>query len=214
MAEGTAIKEELSLGGDSIGRDLECAICLQPCMHPAELPCGHIFCFLCIKGIANHGNRCAMCRQDIPRDFVDQPKLLHRPLLAEQFDGRYQWFYEGHNGWWQYDERTSQELETCYKAGDRTCEFLIAGFLYVADLDSMLQMRRTGHSRRRRIKRDLANVLKKGVAGLRTDPYENSLEIQRPQSPTEGRTDNLSPVTPSNTPQTPASGRESPQYEG
>lgn len=65
-------------------------------------------------------------------------------------------------GWWQYDERTSRELEACYKAGERTCELLIAGFLYVADLDAMLQMRRNDHSRRRRIKRDLASVPKKG----------------------------------------------------
>ncbi|KAH7976626.1 hypothetical protein HPB52_017026 [Rhipicephalus sanguineus] len=42
---------------------LECAICLQKCIHPARLPCGHIFCFLCVKGIANQSKRCAMCRQ-------------------------------------------------------------------------------------------------------------------------------------------------------
>ena len=28
---------------------LECAICLQPCMHPVQLPCSHVFCFLCAK---------------------------------------------------------------------------------------------------------------------------------------------------------------------
>lgn len=28
---------------------LECPICLQTCIHPARLPCGHIFCFLCVK---------------------------------------------------------------------------------------------------------------------------------------------------------------------
>lgn len=65
-------------------------------------------------------------------------------------------------GWWQYDERTSKELEACYKSGDRTCELLIAGFLYVADLNAMLQLRRNDPSRRRRIKRDLATVPKKG----------------------------------------------------
>lgn len=65
-------------------------------------------------------------------------------------------------GWWLYDERTSKELETCYKSGERTCELLIAGFLYVADLEAMLQMRRNDPSRRRRIKRDLASIPKKG----------------------------------------------------
>lgn len=65
-------------------------------------------------------------------------------------------------GWWQYDERTSKELETCYKAGERTCELLIAGFLYVTDLEAMLQLRRNDPSRRRRIKRDLSTIPKKG----------------------------------------------------
>lgn len=65
-------------------------------------------------------------------------------------------------GWWQYDERTSKELEACYKSGERTCELLIAGFLYIADLDNMLQLRRNDPSRRRRIKRDLATIPKKG----------------------------------------------------
>lgn len=28
---------------------MECPVCLQTCIHPAKLPCGHIFCFLCVK---------------------------------------------------------------------------------------------------------------------------------------------------------------------
>lgn len=27
----------------------DCAICLQPCLQPVKLSCGHIFCFLCAK---------------------------------------------------------------------------------------------------------------------------------------------------------------------
>lgn len=66
-------------------------------------------------------------------------------------------------GWWQYDERTSKELELSYKVGERTCELLIAGFLYIADFDSMVQRRRNDPARRRRIKRDLATIPKKGI---------------------------------------------------
>lgn len=80
-------------------------MCLQPCVHPAQLPCGHIFCFLCVKGFANQNKKCAMCRQEIPRDFIDQPNLLQRPVSmdnAQGFDGGYQWFYEGRNGKNQY----------------------------------------------------------------------------------------------------------------
>ena len=72
-------------------------------------------------------------------------------------------------GWWQYDERTSCELETAYKRSQRLCELLIAGFLYIIDFDQMLQYRKTEPTRRRRIKRDLASIPKKGVAGLRVN---------------------------------------------
>ncbi|KAG0714057.1 E3 ubiquitin-protein ligase rnf146 [Chionoecetes opilio] len=56
--------------------ELECAVCLQKCVHPVRLPCTHIFCFLCVKGVANQSKRCAMCRQEIPADFLDHPTLL------------------------------------------------------------------------------------------------------------------------------------------
>lgn len=43
-----------------------------------------------------------MCRQEIPRDFIDNPKLLDNSLEVketnETLDGGYQWFYEGRNG--------------------------------------------------------------------------------------------------------------------
>lgn len=83
-----------------LGDGLECAVCLQNCIHPVQLPCGHIFCFLCVKGITNQSNKCAMCRQEIPCDFIEHPNLLQTPPQenAEGFDGGYQWFYEGRNG--------------------------------------------------------------------------------------------------------------------
>lgn len=31
---------------------MECPVCLQICVHPSKLPCGHIFCFLCVKVIS------------------------------------------------------------------------------------------------------------------------------------------------------------------
>ena len=77
------------------------------------------------------------------------------------------WFYEGHNGWWQYDERTSAELESHRDAGDASCELLIAGYVYHIDLGLMVQFRRDEPARRRRIKRDRAEAPKKGIAGLR-----------------------------------------------
>ncbi|XP_030839060.1 E3 ubiquitin-protein ligase rnf146 [Strongylocentrotus purpuratus] len=153
----------------------DCAVCLQTCVHPVELPCSHVFCFLCMKGASTQYRRCALCRQEIPVDFFSSPKLLHHhdeddegvEEEEEEVEESYTWFYEGRNGWWQYDERTDAELEESYRANKRTFELLIAGYVYVIDLDSMLQYRRSDPSRRRRIKRDLVGAAKKGIAGLK-----------------------------------------------
>lgn len=158
----------------------ECAICLQSCVHPVRLPCRHIFCFLCVKGASWHSKRCALCRQEVPEDFLERPTLLSpEELKASATGGRgagtggHAWYYEGRNGWWQYDERTSRELEDAFNKGKKSAEMLIAGFLYVADLENMVQYRRNEHGRRRRMKRDVVDIPKKGVAGLRLDPDPN-----------------------------------------
>ena len=90
----------------------------------------------------------------------------------------FRWFYEGRNGWWEYDERTAQELEHHHKRGDKNCELLIAGFLYSIDFENMLQCRRNEPHRRRQIKRDLSTNVdnKKGIAGIRNP--QNSMEEQ------------------------------------
>lgn len=81
-------------------------------------------------------------------------------------------------GWWQYDERTSQEIEEAYKKEEKFCTILVAGYVYVVDFETMLQQRQNDPSRKRQVKRDLATTPKKGVAGLRIDgTTENSPEI-------------------------------------
>lgn len=65
-------------------------------------------------------------------------------------------------------------MESAYQKGERCCELLIAGFLYIADFDAMLQYRRNDPCRRRRIKRDLATISSKGVAGLKAAKDNNS----------------------------------------
>lgn len=154
--------------------EFECPVCLQNASFPVQLPCRHIFCFLCVKGVANRSKRCALCRQEIPAHFFHDPKLMYENEVKEKslnsFDEGYQWFYEGRNGWWQYDERTSLELENRYKQGDKMFELLIAGFLYVIDLENMRQFRRNDQTRRRRVRRDLRSVPGnsiKGIAGLK-----------------------------------------------
>jgi len=92
------------------------------------------------------------------------------------------WYYEGRNGWWQYDDRTSGELETFHARGDSKCELLIAGFLYIIDFDQMLQYRRSDPSRRRRILRDrVSAVPRKGIAGIRA--FQMGSQTLQPQPP-------------------------------
>ena len=106
-------------------------------------------------------------------------------LFSQDEGGCWQWMYEGRNGWWLYDERTSQEIEKSFKNNELRCELLIAGFLYIvgklalikwvlsksflSDFEHMLQYRRNDPSRRRKIKRDASSAPKKGVAGLRME---------------------------------------------
>uniref|UniRef100_A0A3Q2P895 E3 ubiquitin-protein ligase n=1 Tax=Fundulus heteroclitus TaxID=8078 RepID=A0A3Q2P895_FUNHE len=179
------LKEEAgedALSGSPAAVPPECAICLQSCVHPVRLPCHHVFCFLCVKGASWHSKRCALCRQEIPEDFLERPVLLSLEELKAaaaglsrgsggggESGGDHAWYYEGRNGWWQYDERTSRELEEAFMKGRKCTEMLIAGFLYVADLENMVQYRRNEHGRRRKMKRDVVNIPKKGVAGLRLE---------------------------------------------
>lgn len=150
--------------------NLECAICLQTCIHPARLPCGHIFCFLCVKGAAHGNKKCAMCRNPIPHNYFNNPELLQTPEeIADKNHEGYEWFYEGRHGWWQYDPRATKEIESAWGEGLNQCELLIAGYLYIIDFKEMCQTRKGQPSKRRRIKRDFANSEKLGVAGLR-DP--------------------------------------------
>lgn len=162
----------------------ECAVCLLPCIHPVQLPCTHIFCYLCVKGVANQSKRCALCRQEIPVDFLNNPALLRLDSLVKEWQLRegYQWYYEGRNGWWQYDIRTSMEMEEKYASDETAFELLIAGFLYVIDLKNMIQIRRNDPTRRRRIKRDTANIPdKKGVAGLKVTTANAGMTPERRQ---------------------------------
>ncbi|XP_035795186.1 E3 ubiquitin-protein ligase rnf146-like [Anopheles albimanus] len=172
--EQQAKKPDTTAATDS---KLECPVCLQTCVHPVRLPCGHIFCFLCVKGVAFKNLRCALCRCDIPLTYLDHPQLVNgveeierAATTAAEANHQYQWYYEGRNGWWQYDERTSQELEEAYGAGEKSCKILVAGFVYIVNFEHRCQIRQNDYSRIRRVKRDLVTIPKKGVAGLRLEP--------------------------------------------
>ncbi|KAH8350417.1 hypothetical protein KR067_012923 [Drosophila pandora] len=187
--KATAAEEAPPTSAEESAAPLECPICLQTCIHPARLPCGHIFCFLCVKGVAYKNRRCAMCRREIPAEFLDHPQLVNgiEDICATRAteDG-YQWYYEGRNGWWQYDDRTSQDIEEAFKKGDKSCTILVAGYVYIVDLEQLVQQRQNEPTRCRRVKRDLATIPKKGVAGLRIEGNQVTSDtiFSRPTSTT------------------------------
>lgn len=90
-------------GSENTSQDgLECPICMEPCVHPVELPCRHIFCFLCIKGVAMQGpnGKCAICRATIPSSVLTNPQLKDVSQLYKEPKSAngYQWYYESRGG--------------------------------------------------------------------------------------------------------------------
>lgn len=149
-----------------------CPVCYDDPLHPIKLPCGHVYCFLCAKGLSEStlsgGGACSMCRRPIDRHFFRHPQLsIASAFQAETDDGSsMSWFYEGKNGWWKFDERTNEDIEAAFARGATKEDFLICGNMYSLDFQNMLQLRKDGCGRVRRIKRDLANVAAKGIAGM------------------------------------------------
>lgn len=71
-------------------------------------------------------------------------------------------------GWWQYDTRSTEEIETAFSQNISSYELLICGDLYVIDFENKVQYPKKNPLRKRSVKRDKPeNVNSKGVAGLR-----------------------------------------------
>ncbi|XP_024080829.1 E3 ubiquitin-protein ligase RNF146-A isoform X3 [Cimex lectularius] len=148
----------------------DCAICLQSCSHPARLPCRHIFCFLCIKGVALNSRKCPLCRAHIPADYLHNPDILEVPKPAQAAGhGTYKWYYEGRDGgWWQYEERMSLDMEEAFQNGITNLEMIICGSLYTIDLNMMRQYNHATPWITRKILRELPSKLKhRGIAGIK-----------------------------------------------
>ncbi len=77
----------------------------------------------------------------------------------------------GHNGWWQYDQRTNQIIEKNFIDKVKKFQIQIAGQMYSIDFTNMQQVRTDNEKLKRGIKRDFANNVEfvKGVAGVRLD---------------------------------------------
>lgn len=70
-------------------------------------------------------------------------------------------------GWWQYEKRTSEEIEQNYKLKNTKFDLLICGTMYTVDLEKNVQYNRENPTRRRKVKRENArNIAVKGIAGV------------------------------------------------
>ncbi len=98
-----------------------CSICLNDQqILPIKLDCGHIFCYICIKGYKLsdfHSAKCPLCRAPIDKKILEHLSLQDCLDTSEHQDIEYQWFYHGRTaGWWKYDEETNQEIENLYQS--------------------------------------------------------------------------------------------------
>jgi len=75
----------------------ECSVCLSQMELPIRLPCSHYFCYTCAKGLAQTNRSCAMCRGQIPQDFLQDPDKYVVGIIKEP-NLEFAWFYEGSHG--------------------------------------------------------------------------------------------------------------------
>ena len=159
-----------------------CPICLQTPVHPVKLPCSHIFCFLCLKGMGARDLRCGLCRTPFSREVMENPTLLGegQPRLSDlagklsNSKAEYSWFYQARSsGWWLYEERVSNEIEDAYSKNQPKTRVYISGYQYIIDFANMMQYRESHPERTRKIKRDKCSPSSrdiKGVAGIKVSP--------------------------------------------
>jgi len=145
-----------------------CPVCFEVPLHPFSLPCNHVYCFLCAKGLSENtaslgDSKCSMCRQPFDKSIFKNQILLNQQEGQEKV---FSWFYEGKNGWWKFDTRSDDDMEAAFKGNQEKIQMLLCGNLYVIDFKNLIQYRQDGSGRIRRIKRDVSNAFAKGTAGL------------------------------------------------
>lgn len=63
---------------DFVNSDKECSICSEEFDNPIKLVCGHVYCFLCLKGsMLNQTIECPLCRKKFTKEFVYD--VFHNP---------------------------------------------------------------------------------------------------------------------------------------
>ncbi len=183
--------------GIELQTDLDnCLICCNPLYTKITLPCGHIFCYSCIKGSIIKLSRgqhakCPLCLYQLDRKLTNiikkQPHLLDGNTLEINHKYLSQldvfWFYSSRqNGWWAFDIANNIDIENLYQKSlkDEEIEELnhlsIYGMRLLFDFKRMLQINEYNNSRRsiKRVEKNdiekfLDTGLVKGLAGYRAN---------------------------------------------
>jgi hypothetical protein len=166
----------------------ECVICYNPLYMKLTLPCGHFFCYGCIKGqilrLKQSQNACCpLCNQMISDKIKDKIKKNPHLLKSIEIDKKHlenldaYWFYSARQkgDWWSFDVSASKEIEVLYQRYMKDedvsdCNLSICGMTLSFDFDDMLQINEySGGSRKiRRVRKcDIDNFMSNGsVKGL------------------------------------------------
>ena len=100
----------------AIPDDDNCPACMDVPLYPVKLPCGHAYCFLCLKGefLQRHGDaaedekvECGVCQTELLETLLEEPKQLKRTKsdLSDIGCGDMCWFYKDGADWWKYDKK-------------------------------------------------------------------------------------------------------------
>ena len=70
-------------------------------------------------------------------------KLIFIILVVDLFIlpssvAEHKWYYQGNQGWWQYDDRTNNDVEEAYKDEKEFVKVMISGFIYIIDFQRMV----------------------------------------------------------------------------
>ena len=115
-----------------------CEICLQILQLPLNLPCNHVFCYLCLKGQV--GNTCPTCETPYDQKLIQKPEI--RTFVPESHK-KPVWLYKTSNAfdieWWLYDDRTNDIIEKAHQAKEDQLEVKILNKTFKIDLKNKTQ---------------------------------------------------------------------------
>lgn len=170
------VKSTQTLSGDEVCTQTfpkdECLVCHNALVLPYTSPCGHVFCYLCLKSKCEYNSVCPVCHYLISFDICENVENPAGSIYLESTKPT--WLYQGRNdGWWRYDPVTDKILEEGYQNylnehDSSTIDVTILNRSYIIDFEHMTQAPRFfGQTRGiKRVDEDNDNIFIKGIAGL------------------------------------------------